>query len=101
MKKRIKREKIFEKYFDGWRIGINFSELPKDLLPTDQIDIEKSESFYSENDSWDEHTILIVYRDREETDEEFEKRKLSEKKIAEESKKNRYETYLKLKKEFE
>jgi predicted nucleotidyltransferase len=42
-----------------------------------------------------------VWRNREETDAEFEKRKLSVEKMKEQSRKWRYEEYLKLKKEFE
>lgn len=102
MKKEIIREEIFSKQWDdGIITGFPMSDLPKDILPTDIIDLEKVEAFYSENNSWDAHTILTVYREREETDAEFEKRKTSwEKKFAE-SKKARYEQYLKLKKEFE
>jgi len=44
---------------------------------------------------------LEIYREREETDKEYEKRLSKEQKLSEELKKRRYETYLKLKKEFE
>lgn len=101
MKKEIKKEKIFTKHFDGWINGIRFSELPKDIKDDDIIDIEKCEGYYSENNSWDDYTELIVYREREETDEEFEKRKKFWEEKKAESKKARYENYLKLKKEFE
>lgn len=101
MKKEIKSDVIFNKHYEGYREWFKFEDLPKDLLPTDKIRFEKTERFYSENESWDDYTELIVYRDREETDEEFEKRKLFWEKKKEESKKLRYESYLKLKKEFE
>jgi len=101
MKKEIIREKIFIKHYDGIMNGIKFSDLPKDLQPSDIIDIQKNEGFYTENNSCDNNTDLVVYREREETDEEFKKRKLFWGKKIEESKKARYETYLKLKKEFE
>ena len=101
MKKEIKSDVIFRKHYDGCRRWFKFEDLPKNLLPTDKIDFEKIEGFYSENNSWDDHTELIVYRDREETDEEFEKRKLFWEGKKVESKKLRYQEYLKLKKEFE
>jgi len=101
MKKEIIREKIFSKQYDGIRTSIPVSDLPKNILQTDSIDIEKVEGYYSENNSWDDHTILIVYREREETDDELANRELSYEKKKEESKKARFEQYIKLKKEFE
>lgn len=101
MKKEIVREKIFSKRYEGIRTSILVSDLPKNILPTDSIDIEKVEGYYSENNSWDDHTNLIVYREREETDDELEKRKLFWEKKKQESKKARFEQYIKLKKEFE
>ena len=47
------------------------------------------------------HGILTAFVDREETDEEFTERKETEKLFQNDLKKRRYETYLKLKKEFE
>lgn len=102
MKKEIIREEIFSKIWnDGIITGFRMSDLPKDILPTDIIDLDKVDSFYSENESWDAHSVLTVYREREENDEEFEKRKSFWENKFQESKKARYENYLKLKKEFE
>lgn len=101
MKKEIIREKIFSKQYDGIRTSIPVSDLPKNILPTDSIDIEKIEGYYSENNSWDDHTNIIVYRELEETDVEFAERKLRDEKLSEQSKRQKYELYLKLKKEFE
>lgn len=101
MKKEIVREKIFSKRYEGIRISVPVSDLPKNILHTDSIDIEKVEGYYSENNSWDDHTNLVVYREREESDIEFTERKEEVKKLKEESKNQRYELYLKLKKEFE
>jgi len=101
MKKEIIREKIFSKQYTGIRTSIPVSDLPKNILQTDSIDIEKVEGYYSENNSWDDHTILIVYREREETDAELANRELSYEKKKAESKKIRFEQYIKLKKEFE
>ena len=100
MKKEIKKVEIFSKHYDGIRRGFLFSDLPTDILPTDIIDFVKNEGFYSDNNSWDDNSILKVYREMEETDEEFEKRKLFWEQKKEESKQMRYEEYLKLDKEF-
>ena len=51
MKKEIIKEKIFQKHYDGLITGFKFSDLPKDLLPDDIIDLEKNEGYYSENNS--------------------------------------------------
>lgn len=95
------REQIFEKHYDGIRNGIVFSDLPKDLLPTDIIDIQKDEGYFSENNSWDAFTQLTVFREREETEEELNVRRIETEKRLAESKERRREQYEKLKKEFE
>lgn len=71
------------------------------MLPDDEIDIVRDEGHYSENESWDACTTLIIYREREETDEEYEKRIKDEERNAKWRKERRYENYLKLKEEFE
>ena len=67
----------------------------------DIVSIGWEEPYYSENNSWDGFYYCRVERMVEETDEEYENR--MERKRSSESilKKNRYEQYLKLKKEFE
>ena len=67
----------------------------------DIISIGYEEGHYSENNSWDGFYYCRIERMVEETDEEYEDR--MERKRSTESilKKNRYENYLKLKKEFE
>ena len=67
----------------------------------DKINIGWEEPYYSENNSYDGFYYCRVERMVEETDEEYENR--MERKRSSESilKKNRYEQYLKLKKEFE
>lgn len=67
----------------------------------DIISIGYEEPYYSENNSWDGFYYCRVERMVEETDEEYEDR--LERKRSSESilKKNRYEQYLRLKKEFE
>jgi len=100
MKQMIKEE-IFSKYFNGDLKQIRFSDLPKDLQENDIIDIRREDGFYSENESYDAYTELVVIREREETEREYKKRIQQETKLNEELKKRRYENYLKLKSEFE
>jgi hypothetical protein len=67
----------------------------------DMIEVQYEEPYYSENESHGEYFHCQVTRMVEETDEDFEVRMSTFKKMAEESKKKRYENYLKLKEEFE
>lgn len=101
MDKKIIDEVIFEKEYDGERHSFKVSDLPNDVLPTDEIVFYINEGYYSENNSYDSSTHLKVTRARIENDDEFEKRKLIYEKQKENSRKMRYESYLKLKKEFE
>lgn len=67
----------------------------------DIIDISYEEPYYSENNSWDGHYRATVIRMVDETDEQYAKR-LERIKISKENgRRQRYETYLNLKKEFE
>ena len=100
MKKTITVE-IFRKHFDGDYYDVRFSDLPKDIQPDDVISINREESFFSENNSWDAYTDLVVGRERLETDEEESKRLIKEAKFNVELKQRRYENYLRLKKEFD
>lgn len=67
----------------------------------DMIRIEFVERYHSENNGWDDHFSCTVIRKVLETDEEFQKRQLKNELFKKEMKEKRYETYLKLKKEFE
>jgi len=100
MKQKIKEE-IYTKDFKGNLQKIRFSDLPKDIQENDIIDICREESFYSENNSYDDYTRLVIIRERDETDEEYQKRISDNECLKEELRKRRYETYLKLKSEFE
>lgn len=100
MKKTI-REQIFSKHFKGDHADVRFLDLPIDIQPNDIIHIKRDEGHYSENESWEPFTELIVIREREETDVEYEKRIAENAKIKEELRQHRYENYLKLKAEFE
>ena len=101
MNKKMIDEVIFEKEFDGERHSFKVSDLPNDILPTDEIVFFINEGYYSDNNSYDSSTHLKVTRARIENDEEFEKRKLGLERQIENSRKMRYESYLRLKKEFE
>ena len=69
------RDEICSRYYEGQVFSFPYSDLPKDLLPDDIIEFGFEEAYYSENNSWDDHSYLTVYRERLETDEEFEERK--------------------------
>lgn len=101
MKKKTVIEEIFNKDYDGMYAEIRFSDLPKDLKDTDVIDIRRENTYYSENESYKAFTELVIFREREETDEEFQKRVEGNKSQEEFLKRRRHEQYLKLKEEFE
>ena len=67
----------------------------------DIISIGYEEGYYSENNSWDGFYYCRVERMVEETDEEYEDRMERKRSTESTLKKNRYEQYLRLKKEFE
>lgn len=95
------QDKIFEKYWEGERTYFKLSDLPEDLQPDDCINFERDEGYYSENNSWDPHTTLSVYREREETEDEKFRRKNLALVEAARRKKARREQYERLKLEFE
>ena len=100
MSKKIITEKIYhDKSFQN---PFNYKKI-KDLnLQDDDIVYHHyEESYFSENESWDAGYILEVVRSREETDEEYNDRIERINSISELNKKNRFEKYLELKKEFE
>jgi hypothetical protein len=67
----------------------------------DRIRISYEEPYYSEDISNDGEWQIEVKREIEETDEEYEKRMSNKKMTDKFLKKQRYESYLRLKKEFE
>jgi hypothetical protein len=67
----------------------------------DVIRLDYIEPYYSDNDSYDGHFSGMVIRKVEETDEQYNNR---QERIAQDekwAKERRYQSYLKLKKEFE
>ena len=67
----------------------------------DVIDIGWVEGHYSENNSGDGYWGAEIMRMVEETDEEFQKRIEEKESLSKYMKERRYESYLRLKKEFE
>lgn len=72
-----------------------------ELQDEDVINAGYDEGFYTENNSMDAHYYIIITRMIEETDEEFNKRQKEIERDNKWAKERRYESYLKLKKEFE
>jgi hypothetical protein len=99
MTKIKKWQTIFYKGMDEyptWK-DINYIQFEDD----DRIRISYEEPYYSENSSNDGEWHIEVEREIEETDEEYEKRMENKRWTDEILKKQRYENYLRLKKEFE
>lgn len=101
MKRKTISEEIFSKEYQGLISGFLFSDLPKDLLPDDIIDLEKIDGYYSSNEISDPYSVLVVCREREETDLELEKRKDDWNKEMNRLRDKRLKLYEELKKEFE
>lgn len=110
----MKKEIITEQIFYACRRATNFSKpynwgevkelLSKEnlqLLDDDIVRIGFEEGWDEGDSARDNMFFISVKSNREETDDEFAKRKLKIEKLNEENKKLRYEEYLKLKKEFE
>jgi hypothetical protein len=67
----------------------------------DRIRVSYEEPYHYENESSDGGWVIEVEREIEETDEEYERRMKNKKVTDEILKRQRYENYLRLKKEFE
>jgi len=111
MEKKVITKTIFKEHkrcsnYGGSEIW-TWSEV-QELLKNDGIELQDSdvlqigydEGFYSENNSQDPHYYISVNRDRPETDEEFEKRKVSREEVKVRNQAKRKELYLELKEEF-
>jgi hypothetical protein len=72
-----------------------------ELQDDDLVTISYEEAYHSENNSYDGYWFIDVQRQRQETDEEYEKRMEENENSREMLKKMRYKQYLKLKEEFE
>ena len=80
--------KLTQKMIDGFEVG-------------DIIFADYEEEQWTENNGMDSHFYFKIIREREETDEEFENRKMALEAQKKYLKQRRYEHYLELKKEFE
>lgn len=76
-------------------------EIINQLQVGDEIEAGFEEPFYSENNSHDGYFFLSVFRNRLENDQEYEKRVQEEVKAQVNLRARRYQTYLKLKAEFD
>lgn len=93
-------DNIFRKRYDGEECDILIGDLPKDLQPTDVLTYVSDPGYYSDNNSWDAYTEVMVSRPRLETDEEQAERLENSRLYLEKRRDDRYSTYLKLKEEF-
>jgi len=95
-------EILFEKRYSGERAFIPLADIPPSfLIPENNIMIHVNEAFYTENNSSDGETIIIITRLREQTEEEKEEFRKQIKEQKAKSKEERRKQYLKLKEEFE
>lgn len=97
---KIKKEKtIFSTQKDKPFTWKDIKDIP--FEDDDEIAVQWVEPFYSENNSWEGHYNAEVTRMVEETDEEYQKRIKQNERDSKRAKERRYESYLRLKKEFE
>jgi len=99
LNKKLKKVVIFKKI--DYNHPIKFSTIKNIVEDNDIITAGYDEGFYFENDSVDPHFFIEITREQLETDEEYDKRIEEDEKNKKFFKKRRFETYLKLKKEFE
>ena len=92
-------ETIFSKI--SYKDPITFGEIDVELQPGDVILHNHEEAEYASDHGHDPHWSMTIYRDRLETDDEFEGRMDSMERQREIYKKERYKRYLKLKEEFD
>lgn len=100
MERQLVKDLVYDRHWDGFPI-IRFKDILFKIEPDDIIEIERVPEAYYSDSSNDAYTTLRIYRERLQTDEEFEKSKKKFEERAAQSKKQRYENYLKLKKEFD
>lgn len=101
MKRHKVEETIHTIRYDWEEAPLKVCDIPMDLLPDDIIYCHSDAGHWSEDNSWEPFTEYIVVRMRDQTDEEYQKDVEWWEKKREESRKTRYELYLKLKQEVE
>lgn len=101
--KRLKvKELYFRKKYNSNNDDIRFKDLPKNIQDDDIIIVFYDDGDNNRDDYDDKcYTELRVYRERDETDAECQKRIDKLRKAQELSRQRRYEQYLKLKEEFD
>jgi hypothetical protein len=99
MEKILKEKQIFWEQKNEPFTWKDIKDIP--LEDDDILNIGYTNSFYSENESWDGHYHAEVLRMVLETDEQFEERKADRERDKKEAKERRLASYLKLKEEFE
>ena len=99
--RKIVKEEIFSKQYDGEEREIPIGDLPEDLEPTDLLIYSSDPGHYSDNNSYDAHTIVKILRPRLETDEEYSDRLRLSAQFLSKAKARRYDVFMKLKDEFE
>lgn len=100
--KAIMQEEVFRKKVgDTENSPFYITDLPTNLLSTDQIYVSYDPGFLSENESYEPSTELVIIRERPETLEEFKKRTADNLIRMNALRQDRYNMYLKLKAEFE
>jgi hypothetical protein len=99
MEKIVKEECIFTKV--SYKGPVKFGEITIAVEPEDVIHQVYVEPFNGSVEGWEGHYELNVLRKREETDAEFEERKIGNEKFTANQREARYKNYLRLKKEFE
>ena len=100
MKKIKIKEVVFSKKYP-LEMKLPLDEYSEFFHTNSYIDITTEEDFQSENQSYDGYKQIEIYRFREETDDEYEARIAHMNQLKKDLKNKRYETYLKLKAEFE
>lgn len=103
MEKKLVEKQLFSKDFDGECAKVKISDIPKEFLDDNDciVEIGREQAFFSENNSYDAYTRLIVSKMVPETDEEFNERVRCAEIFKEQSKARRLENFKKLKEEFE
>lgn len=103
----LQRSKHVSSYFETkgftWKeVQDILREANIELQDNDIVTLSFQEEEYSHEDAYSEpHYLFRVERDRLETDDEYKKRKESQKKSKEQQLERQKELYLKLKKQFE
>lgn len=97
--KQVKSKQIFRRGYQGSDAAIPYGHLPKDLKDDDVMYINYEYEGHHGSDG--NYTSIAIYRQVEETDEEYELRLETDKISKENARKIRYDRYLKLKEEFE